>query len=78
MLGAMADERRMVEIGGGSGCIVDPNGLILTNKHVIDDVAAEYTVILNDGRRFPAKILSRDPINDIAILKIDARETPFP
>ncbi len=77
MLGAMADKRRMVEVGGGSGCIVDPNGLVLTNKHVIDDVAAEYTAILNDGRRFPAKILSRDPINDIAILKIDALKLPF-
>jgi S1-C subfamily serine protease len=56
---------------------VDPNGLILTNKHVIDDVGAEYTAILNDGRRFEAKILTRDPVNDIAILKIDAEKLPF-
>ncbi len=77
ILNALADERKMVEVGGGSGCIVDPDGLILTNKHVIDDVGAEYTVILNDGRRFPAKLLTRDPINDIAILKIDARKLPY-
>jgi S1-C subfamily serine protease len=76
MLGEMADEHRMVEVGGGSGCIVDPDGLVLTNRHVIDDVTAEYTVILNDGRRLPAKILSRDPINDIAILKIEAVDLP--
>ncbi|MGB7957394.1 MAG: trypsin-like peptidase domain-containing protein [Minisyncoccia bacterium] len=77
MLGAMADENKMVEVGGGSGCLVDPDGLVLTNKHVIDDSGAEYTVILNDGRRFSAKVLSRDPINDIAILKIDATDLPF-
>jgi len=77
MLSMMADERHMVEIGGGSGCIVSPDGLILTNKHVVDDVNAEYTVILNDGRRFTAKILTRDPINDVAILKIEAVKLPF-
>jgi serine protease Do len=71
-----ADSRGMVEIGGGSGFIVAPNGLILTNKHVISDKKAEYTVILNDGRRFPATILSRDPVNDVAILKIDADRLP--
>jgi S1-C subfamily serine protease len=77
ILSALADDHHMVEIGGGSGCIVDPNGLVLTNKHVIDDVGAEYTVILNDGRRFAANILTRDPVNDIAILKIDADKLPF-
>ncbi|MDE2019091.1 MAG: trypsin-like peptidase domain-containing protein [Patescibacteria group bacterium] len=73
----MVDQHGMVEIGGGSGCIVDPNGLILTNKHVIDDPNAEYTVILNDGRRFPGKVLTRDPINDVAVLKIEAGGLPW-
>jgi S1-C subfamily serine protease len=77
ILKAIANDRHMVEIGGGSGCIVDQSGLVLTNKHVVDDIAAEYTVILNDGRRATAKILTRDPINDIAILKIDAVHLPF-
>jgi len=72
----MVDKRGMVEIGGGSGCIVDPNGLILTNKHVIEDSNAEYTVILNDNRRFNAKVLTRDPVNDVAILKIEASGLP--
>ncbi len=65
-----ADERGMVQTGGGSGFVVAENGLILTNKHVVSERKAEYTVILNDGRTFPATILSRDPINDVAILKI--------
>ena len=73
---AMVDHNGMVQVGGGTGFIVDPKGLILTNKHVISDPKAEYTVILNDERRFPAEILSRDPINDVAILKIKAEELP--
>ncbi len=72
----IADRNGMVQVGGGSGFIVDSDGLILTNKHVMSDRAAEYTVILNDGRRFAAEILSRDPINDVAILKIPARGLP--
>jgi S1-C subfamily serine protease len=70
------DERGMVQTGGGSGFIVAPNGLILTNKHVVSEKKAEYTVILSDGRTFPATILSRDPINDMAILKIAADGLP--
>ena len=77
MLDAMADDHHMVEIGGGSGCIVDPSGIVLTNKHVVDDIGAEYTVILNDGRRCSGTILSRDPVQDIALLKIDAEKVPF-
>jgi serine protease Do len=73
---SMVDKRGMVEVGGGSGCIVDSAGLILTNKHVVGDANAEYTVILNDGRKFPAEILSRDPINDVAILKIAVSGLP--
>jgi S1-C subfamily serine protease len=70
------DDRGMVTTGGGSGFIVAPNGLVLTNKHVVSERKAEYTVILSDGRAFPAKILSRDPINDVAILKIAADGLP--
>ncbi len=73
----MVDKRGMVQIGGGSGFIVHKNGVILTNKHVIADSKAEYTVILNDGRKFPAEILSRDPINDVAILRIPTKNLPF-
>lgn len=69
----LVDKRCMVQVGGCSGFIVEPSCIILTNKHVLSDPKAEYTVILNDDRRFPAKILSRDPINDVAIIKIDSK-----
>lgn len=72
----LVDSHGMVTIGGGSGFIVAPNGLIMTNKHVVNEPKAEYTVILNDGRRFPAEILTRDPINDVAILKIKMEKLP--
>ena len=40
------------KVGGGTGFIVSPDGLIITNKHVVSDPKAEYTVYLNDGRKF--------------------------
>jgi serine protease Do len=72
----LVDSHGMVQVGGGSGFIVQSDGLVLTNKHVLSDIDAEYTVILNDGRTFPAKILSRDPINDVATLRIEATGLP--
>lgn len=65
-----------VKIGGGSGFVAHPDGLILTNKHVVFDTDAEYAVLLNDGTEHPAKVLSRDPVNDIAVLRIDAKHLP--
>ncbi|RME59792.1 PDZ domain-containing protein, partial [Candidatus Parcubacteria bacterium] len=65
-----ADAKGMVEVGGGSGFFVDPTGLILTNKHVISDPKARYTVLNYQGEPLETTVLSRDPINDIAILKV--------
>jgi serine protease Do len=62
------------EIGGGSGFIVASDGLIVTNKHVVSDIKAAYTVFTNDGRKYEATILARDPLQDLALLKIDASD----
>ena len=70
------DKDGMVQVGGSSGFIVDASGLVLTNKHVIADPQAQYTVITTDGKKHPATILTRDPINDVAILKIEANGLP--
>ena len=59
------------EIGGGTGFIISEDGMILTNKHVVQDEEADYTILTNDGKKYPAKVLARDPIEDLAILKID-------
>lgn len=58
--------------GGGSGFVIHESGLIATNKHVVSDPNLDYTAVLDDGRRLPARILSVDPLNDVAILKVDA------
>ena len=65
-----------VKVGGGSGFIVTADGLVLTNKHVVYEKDADYMVITNDEKEYPAKVLSRDPINDVAILKIEAKNLP--
>lgn len=65
------------EVGGGTGFIVSADGLIVTNKHVVDDDDAEYTVVLNDGKRYDAKVLAKDPTNDVAIVKIEAKGLPI-
>lgn len=59
------------EIGGGTGFIVSEDGMILTNKHVVLDEEADYTVFTNDGKSYPAKVLARDPLQDLAIIKIN-------
>lgn len=69
-------QREKVKVGGGSGFIVHPDGLILTNKHVVFDPDAEYVAITEDMKEYPAKVISRDPINDIAVLKISAKGLP--
>ncbi len=68
-------ERR--EIGGGTGFIISQDGLILTNKHVVLDEKADYTVLANDARRFPARVLARHPVYDLAILKIEGNQFPI-
>ncbi len=59
------------EIGGGTGFIVSEDGMILTNKHVVLDQEADYTVLTNDGKQYPARVLAKDPFQDLAILKIE-------
>lgn len=62
-------ERR--EVSAGTGFIVKHDGIIITNRHVVTVEGAEYTVVLNNEKQYEAKVLARDPIHDIAILKIE-------
>lgn len=64
-----------VKIGGGSGFVVSADGIVLTNAHVVADPKAEYTIILDheEDAKMPIEVLARDPIHDIAILKINPR-----
>ena len=72
--GSGATEKQ--QVGSGSGFIVSADGLIVTNRHVVSDTAAEYTVITNDGQEHSATVLARDPNNDIAVLKMEGSSLP--
>src|SRR5207237_837904 len=61
--------------GYGSGFIVPPDGLVITNQHVTQG-AEQIVVTARDGRDFPAKVLGEDPLTDIAVLKIDGASLP--
>lgn len=66
------------QIGGGSGFIISEDGYVFTSNHVVADTTADYTVILDPEHKYPAKVLSRNPINDIAVLKITDGDKKFP
>lgn len=65
------------QISSGSGFFVSTDGYVATNRHVVEDSEAEYSVILNDGRKLKAEVLARDPFQDIAILKVEISDSPF-
>ena len=64
-----------IEHGVGSGVIISPDGYIVTNDHVVDG-ATEMRVTLNDRRVFTAKLVGVDKLNDLAVIKIDAKDLP--
>ena len=66
--GAFGDERQQ---GQGSGVIIDPNGVILTNNHVVQ-CAVEVTVVLNDGRKREGRVVGTVQESDLAVVRVDA------
>lgn len=59
------------QVGAGSGFIVSSDGLIVTNRHVVADEEARYSVVLNDGTVYTTNVVARDPQLDIAVIAID-------
>ncbi len=64
------------ESGIGTGFIIDPKGLILTNSHVVDNPDGEYSVVMKDGTTYDVKKVHLDTVQDVAILEIDAKNLP--
>lgn len=71
----MFNRQVLMEQGTGSGVIFDPNGLIVTNHHVIKG-AKEIAVSLADGRSVPGRVLGSDPATDLAVVKIEETNLP--
>ena len=69
--------KEKTKIGGGSGFIVSEDGYILTCNHVVADTEANYTVILDPEHKYEAKVLARDPLIDVAVLKIEGKNFPY-
>jgi serine protease Do len=64
------------QVGSGSGFIISADGLIVTNRHVVSDADATYTVVLSDGSKHDAKVLARDTVIDLALVKIEGKNLP--
>ncbi len=63
--------------GAGSGVIINPEGYILTNNHVVRDAQEDRVdVILNDNRKLKAKVIGTDPSTDLAIIKVEGKDLP--
>jgi serine protease Do len=69
------EPREFKQQGAGSGFIISPEGLILTNNHVVGE-ADTITVRLADEREFKAKVIGTDPQSDVALIKIEAQNLP--
>ena len=65
------------EVGGGSGFFVSSDGFLVTNRHVVEDKEAEYTVLTNSGDKYTAEVLARDSVLDIAILKVEGKDFSY-
>src|SRR3989337_2544362 len=63
--------QQKVEQNIGSGFIISQDGLIITNKHVVSDTDASYKVLTNDNKKYDIVKIYRDPLNDLAIVKIN-------
>lgn len=62
------------QVGGGTGFFIRKDGLMLTNKHVVSDESAAYTIMLSDGRSYTGQIVAIDPTTDLALVKAIAPE----
>src|SRR5947208_271089 len=70
------NQKPQIERGLGSGVVVDANGTILTNFHVVDG-ADKITVLMSDNKSYQAKVVGSDQPSDLAVLKIEATNLPF-
>jgi serine protease Do len=71
------NEIKTKNLGAGSGFLVSADGLIVTNRHVVEDKDADYSVTLTNGKEYTAVVLARDAVLDVALIKITAVALPY-
>lgn len=67
-------QKKKQKVGGGSGFIVTSDGLVVTNRHVVDDPEADYSIVMSDGREFKGEVVDKDPSNDLALIRIKTKD----
>lgn len=60
----------------GSGFLISSDGMVVTNKHVVSDTEVKYQIITSNDKKYTVQKIYRDPLNDVALLKIDPNENP--
>ncbi len=78
--GSTQSKTEKKEAGSGTGFLISPDGLIITNKHVVNAASsdtAEYKITMTSGKKYYAQLIGKDPLNDLAILKIFDKNLPF-
>ncbi len=78
--GEKTTQKERVKKGSGTGFLISADGLILTNKHVAsagDEKTAEYRIILHNNKQYYAQFIGKDPLNDLAVLKIFDKDLPY-
>lgn len=63
-------ETQRQKVSGGTGFIIQADGLALTNKHVVSDTKADYTAVMKDDKEYDVEIISLDPSNDLAVIQL--------
>ncbi|MBI5306539.1 trypsin-like peptidase domain-containing protein [Candidatus Wolfebacteria bacterium] len=74
----MADGEGDIEVGSGSGFIINKDGIVITNKHIVIDEEADYAIIASSGKKFKSEVIFRDPVKDVAFLRIKSKNLKFP
>jgi S1-C subfamily serine protease len=72
----LIEVRRSARGGHGSGFAISPDGLVITNSHVVRG-AAEIVARFPDGRAFPSRVIGEDPATDVALLRVEAGDVPY-
>ncbi len=67
---------QLVEVGSGTGFFVSDDGLVLTNRHVVDEENAQFFIVTDEGEELEAELIDVDPFQDIAVLQVDGGDFP--